>query len=96
MCLFLISALEHPERYRYCMVENGFQIAVDLFRNCAQQVKYCQTLEEITEFVCKTKTKEEHEKYLKCYDSAMRAEARADPKFLDVAHKCVVKAKESI
>ncbi|XP_023228773.1 uncharacterized protein LOC111629158 isoform X2 [Centruroides sculpturatus] len=84
--------LHHPERFRYCMLENDAEISVKLHRNCALQVKYYQTLGEIANFICKTRTDEEYAKYLRCFVPALEVEFHANLKFIDIVQKCLKSA----
>ncbi|XP_023228796.1 uncharacterized protein LOC111629158 isoform X1 [Centruroides sculpturatus] len=81
--------LHHPERFRYCMLENDAEISVKLHRNCALQVKYYQTLGEIANFICKTRTDEEYEEYLQCFVPAVNVENKVNPKLSAIAEKCI-------
>lgn len=77
-----------------CLIENRAKIVIDLFRNCIIQIKYHQTLNELTDFICKDVESEEFAKYEKCFNPALAAEAQAYPHLLGIVKKCIIKTAE--
>nr|ABY26686.1 TxLP4 [Lychas mucronatus] len=87
-------ALKRHDIMRACAIENRAGFAVETFRNCAVQVKFHQTLDELTEYVCKDTNSQEFMKFAACMDPPLEAENQTNPNFLDILQKCIRKAEK--
>ncbi|XP_067128205.1 uncharacterized protein [Centruroides vittatus] len=76
----------------YCGLVNGMDLVREFYRNCVQQVKFFQSLEEIDNYVCNLKyDQKEYDKYIKCFRGAMFALNRYQPTTFDKILKCFSK-----
>ncbi|XP_067129883.1 uncharacterized protein [Centruroides vittatus] len=81
--------MKNRQAFNYCLRENGVEIIADFYSNCARQVKYYETLDEIKKFICNTRTDAEYAKYLQCFAPAANAESKVNPNLLEITQKCL-------
>ncbi|XP_023216937.1 uncharacterized protein LOC111619454 [Centruroides sculpturatus] len=87
-------AVKRHDVVRSCLMENRATIIVDIYRNCAMRVKYYDTLDELTEYMCRDTNSEEFATLEKCMDPAIDVEAQANPNLKNIVHKCIKKAAD--
>ncbi|XP_067122204.1 uncharacterized protein [Centruroides vittatus] len=87
-------AVKRHDVVRSCLMENRATVIVDIFRNCAMRAKYHDTLDELTEYMCRDTNSQEFATFEKCMDPFIDAEAEANPNLKNIAHKCIKKAAD--
>lgn len=87
ICLAL--SVEGRDHYRFCTRENKVGHHLNFARNCAQQIKYYPTYQELDKFICHTRSDPEYLHFLKCYVPALSILHLDDHKTLPVIRKCL-------
>ncbi|XP_067128240.1 uncharacterized protein [Centruroides vittatus] len=82
-------ALKNGSHFRYCLIVNGLRENIERYRNCAEQVKFFHILQEIDQFICKTRTEQEYEQFMKCFEPASNAANRNNPRIFPILEKCL-------
>lgn len=83
------------ENFRFCLLENGVEESILIYRNCAQQVKFFYTLQEIDKFVCHTSSKKEYSQVINCLVRAYQALNKDLPKRVPVITECLSKEEKT-
>ncbi|XP_023226954.1 uncharacterized protein LOC111627602 [Centruroides sculpturatus] len=78
-------ALHCKDCFRYCVRENQAEVSVEFYKNCAQQVKFYQTLFELDNFICKRSSEKEYLKFLNCFVAALQTANKDLPNILPVS-----------
>lgn len=74
--------------FRFCLHENGVGVGPEIYRNCAQQVKFGHTFEELDKYVCQPGTKLES-LFFKCFIPALNTFNHNSPKTIPLVEKCL-------
>ncbi|XP_067139590.1 uncharacterized protein [Centruroides vittatus] len=89
--IYCVMTCPGKRNVRYCLIENNLQVMIELGRNCAQQIQFCQTSEDCCEFVCDIRQTNGtlYDKFLKCYSSALYTYSLDNPSTYPILEKCL-------
>ncbi|XP_067128238.1 uncharacterized protein [Centruroides vittatus] len=79
--------------FRFCLIENGLEIENQLYKNCAQRVKFFQTFLELDQYLCKIRNTQKHEIYDKCFNSAKKTLSLSNPNVYPISSKCLTQVE---
>ncbi|XP_023226956.1 uncharacterized protein LOC111627603 [Centruroides sculpturatus] len=90
---FCALSADSKVNFRSCLIENGLEIENQLFKNCAQRVKFFPTLLELDEYLCKIRNTQKYEKYAKCFNSAKETLSLSNPNVYPISSKCLTQVE---
>ncbi|XP_067144193.1 uncharacterized protein [Centruroides vittatus] len=92
-CLCALNC-EEQRNYRSCIIQNGYEVNLEFSLNCAQQVQFYPTTEEVYAFICNTLRfcPQEYNQYIHCLGSAQYTYSLDKPYFYHTLDTCLTSA----
>ncbi|XP_023213676.1 uncharacterized protein LOC111616504, partial [Centruroides sculpturatus] len=80
---FCALSCDGRRNYRACVIENGYEVDLEFFKNCVQQIRFYDTCAEIEDFLCNylRTCPQEYNQFINCLGSAKCAYSTNKPYF---------------
>ncbi|XP_023228357.1 uncharacterized protein LOC111628748 [Centruroides sculpturatus] len=91
---FCALSCEGQRHYRSCVIENGYEVNLEFSQNCAQQIQFYPTTQEVYAFICNSlrSCPQEYSQYINCLASAQYAYSLDKPYFYRTLDVCLANA----